>query len=83
MAAVRGLGDLAVDGGVDLALGGINAAALAQDALCENLVRDLLHRHNSAFGVRSQHQRERRGSGGGRGGRRRGLLQKIKKSHLR
>ena len=80
VAAVRGLGDLAVDGGVDLALGGVNAAALAQDALCKNLIGDLLHRHHGALGIGSQHQRESRGGGGSGVSR---LFQKIKKSHLR
>ena len=78
VAAVGGLGDLTVRGGVNFALGRVDAAALAQDALCKHLVGDVLHRHNGTLGISSQGHGEGWGRGGGRLGR---LFQKIKETH--
>lgn len=76
VAAVGGLGDLTVRGGINFALGRVDAAALAQNALCKHLVGDVLHRHNGTLGISSQGHGEGWGRGGGRLGR---LFRKSKK----
>ena len=77
VAAVRRLRDGTVDGRKNLALGRVDTAAFAQNALRKHLVGDLFHRNNGAFGVSRQRHRER----GGCRSRFRRLFQKVKKSH--